>query len=107
MQITIIDDSQNRQCSAGCGIDWSSSEAVTLACQRIEERFGQEVELRYMDLARTTADPDASAWRESIKEKNLLLPLLLLNGQLRISGDFDIRQLIDVIEVEIEIGERT
>ncbi|MBA7696303.1 hypothetical protein ES703_104948 [subsurface metagenome] len=43
-------------------------------------------------------------WKEVIKNKGLLLPLLLLNGKLRISGQFDIRQLLDTIEVEIEIG---
>jgi hypothetical protein len=30
--------------------------------------------------------------------------LLVLNGHLRISGNFDIRQMLDVIETELEIG---
>ncbi len=48
---------------------------------------------------------DALEWKEIIKNKNLSLPLLLVNGQPRVSGEFDIRQLLDAIEVEIEIGD--
>jgi len=30
--------------------------------------------------------------------------MLLINGQVRISGQFDIRQLLDTVEVEKELG---
>ena len=33
----------------------------------------------------------------------LSLPLLLINGELRISGEFDIRMLLDAIDTKMEI----
>ncbi|MFC2056992.1 hypothetical protein ACFLTO_05460 [Chloroflexota bacterium] len=50
------------------------------------------------------ANHDTPEWSGVIKDRNLLLPLLLINGQLRISGRFDIRQLLDTIGIEIEMG---
>ena len=104
IKITIINDSCRQECEAECGIDWSSPEAVALASQRIKDRFGDGVQLAYLDLSKAVANHDALEWSEVIKDKDLLLPLLLSNGQLRISGRFDIRQLLDTIEVEIEMG---
>ena len=51
----------------------------------------------------TAANPDMLKWKDEIRNKNLLLPLLLVNGHLRISGPFDIRQLMDAIEFETEM----
>ncbi len=103
IQITIIDDSRQDKCDAECGLDWSSAEAVTLAKQSIKNRFGDKAQLEYIDLPEATANDDALEWHQAIKEKNLSLPLLLINGQSRISGLFDIRQLLDAIEAEMEI----
>ena len=104
IQITIVNDSRRVECEAECGIDWSSAEAVALATQRIKERFGDKIQLTYLDLSEAVASEDAQKWNEVIRDKNLSVPLLLVNGQIRISGNFDIRQLLDVIEVEIELG---
>jgi disulfide oxidoreductase YuzD len=103
IQITILNDSRQEECEAGCGVDWSSLEATTLAIQRIKDRFGEEIQLEYLDLAKAKADDDIFKWNEEILKRNLSLPLLLLNNQVRISGPFDIRQLLDTIEAEIEI----
>ena len=104
IQITIVDDSSQEKCEADCGVDWSSREAIALASQRIKDRFGDKIGLAYLDLAKATASHDTQQWNEVIKDKNLSLPLLLLNGQLRLSGQFDFRQLLDAIEAEMEIG---
>jgi len=106
IQITIIGDSSQGECDAGCGEYWSSPEALALAEQRIKDRFGDKIQLQYLDLPKAVPNHDALEWSEVIKNKNLLLPLLIINGQLRISGLFDICQLLDTIEVEIEIGEQ-
>ena len=103
IKITIIDDSNNPECIAECGVDWSSEEAIILARQRVEDRFGHSVELQYLDLAEATTSRDATGWHKLIKDRNLSLPLLLLNGHPRISGQFDIRQLIDAIDAEMEM----
>ncbi len=104
IQIVIVDDGKGELCDAKCGLDWSSVEAITLAGRQIKDRFGEEIKLEYLDLSQSAAHTLALELNEDIKNKNLLLPLLLINGQPRISGQFDIRQLLDVIEAEIEIG---
>lgn len=103
LQITIVDDSRGEKCDAECGLDWSSAEVIALANQRIKDRFGEKIELAYLDLANATANRYTLELSQGIKEKNRLLPLLTINGQPRISGQFDIRQLVDAIEAEMEI----
>ncbi len=105
IEITIIDDSSREECDAGCGEDWSSPETLTLARQRIKDRFDDKIQLQYLDLSKPAPNHDVLEWNEVIKQKNLPLPLLVVNGQPRISGLFDIRQLLDTIEVEIEAKE--
>jgi len=56
-----------------------------------------------LNMSKTAASQDLVKWRGIIKKRNLLLPLLIINGDLRISGPFDMRQLMDIIEVETEI----
>ena len=104
IKVTIINDSRQEECEVECGIDWSSPEAMALANQRVKERFGDKIQLVYLDMSKTGSSHDTLDWNELINNKNLSLPMLLINGQLRISGQFDIRQLLDVIEVETELG---
>ncbi len=105
IQIVIANDSQAPACDAECGINWSLAESIDLARQQIKERFGEDIKLDYIDLSRPTTHPQAAKLRQQIKDKSLLLPLLVINGQSRISGLFDIRQLLDMIEVELEMGD--
>jgi len=104
IQITIIDDSRQEKCNTSCGVDWMAPESLALASQRIKERFGDKIQLAYLNLSKVTASHEASKWSQTIKDKNLSLPLLLISGQSRISGQFDLRQLLDAIEVELEMG---
>ena len=102
MQITVIDDSKAEKCEAHCGIDWSSKEAITLINQRIKERFGGRVKLEYLDLSKPRTGR-ALELNQLVKDENRPLPLLVINGQPRISGQFDIRHLLDAIDAEMEI----
>ncbi len=102
MQITVIDDSKAEKCEAHCGIDWSSKEAITLINQRIKERFGGRVKLEYLDLSKPRTGR-ALELNQLVKGENRPLPLLVINGQPRISGQFDIRHLLDAIDAEMEI----
>ncbi len=104
VKITIVDDRHKERCIADCGADWSSPETTALANQRIKERFGDKIQLEYLDLSKPVTNKETSEWSQVIQDKNLSLPLLLINGQPRISGQFDIRQLLDAIEAEMEIG---
>ncbi len=104
IQITIIDDSSSEKCDARCGVDWSSRGAIARASRQIKTRFGSKAQLKYLDLSKATAN-QALEWNQVIQNKNLSLPLLVINGQPRISGQFDIRQLLDAIEADMEMGE--
>ncbi len=103
IQVTIVYDSKGERCDAHCGIDWSSVEAIALTNERIKERFGDRVNLEYVDLSKPGTDHHALELNQVVKNKNLPLPLLVINGQPRISGQFDIRLLLDAIDAEIEI----
>lgn len=104
VEINIIDDTSRRDCDINCGTDWSSPEAVILASQQIKSRFDKEVRLEYIDLSRTTLDDQAVQWHRTIRERGLSVPLLLINGHLRVAGQFDTRQIIDAVEAEMELG---
>lgn len=104
MEIDIVDDTSRKDCVVDCGTDWSSPEAIELANRQIINRFGIETRLEYTDLSRTTPNHQAGQWRQIIRERSLPVPLLLINGQLRIAGQFDIRQIIDAVEAEMELG---
>ncbi|MFC1984270.1 hypothetical protein ACFLVO_04605 [Chloroflexota bacterium] len=103
IHVTVVDDSKNEKCDAHCGVDWSSVEAVTLAGQRIKDRFGDNIQLEYLDLSKPIANRHALELVQGIKNRNLSLPLLLINGEPRISGQFDVRLLLDAINAEIEL----
>ncbi len=105
IEVTIVDDRRREDCQAECGTDWSSPEVLALASQRIQERFGDKIKLAYLDLSKAREDTSQGWSHELSEDKSLPLPRLSLNGQLRISGLFDLRQLLDTIEVEIELGE--
>ena len=102
IQIIIIDDSKGEKCDAHCGEDWSSAETIALAEKRIKERFGEGIQLEYLDLSKPRANRRTPELSQLIRDENQPLPLLLINGRPRISGQFDIRLLLDAIDAEIE-----
>ena len=103
IKVIIANDSTAAQCDAECGTDWSAAESIEMARRQIKDRFGGNIKLDYIDLSRPSSQPDVPALSREIKSKSLVLPLLLINGKPRISGLFDIRQLLDTIEVELEM----
>ena len=103
MRVYILGDSSLSRCEANCGTDWSSSEAVSLARKQVQERFGKEIELEYVDLSEAAGKEEIVRLTGEKTAEDIQLPLLVINGMTRISGQFDIRQLFDIIETEIEI----
>ena len=106
IKIIILDDSSRQECDACLDIDWSLPESIDLAGQRIRDRFNESMKVEYIDLSKGIRNHQASEWGQIIREKNLAVPLLLINGELRISGQFSIRQLLDAIETVMEMGVR-
>ena len=105
IQVTIVYNGKGKseECDAHCGIDWSSAETITLINERIKERFGDRVKLDYLDLSKPRTNHHVPELNLVTKNENLPLPLLVINGQSIISGQFDIRLLLDAIDAEIEI----
>lgn len=103
IKITIADDTKAERCDAECGMDWSSAEVFALGSRRIEERFGNRVQLEYIELSKSTTKRHVIELKQRISDGKLQLPLLVIDGQPRISGRFDIRLLLDTIEAELEV----
>ncbi len=85
INITIVDDSQRKECEAHCGEDWSSPETISLASRRIAERFDDKIEIEYLDLSKATASRQALELGQAVKNRNLSLPSLFINGEPRLS----------------------
>ena len=105
IEVTVVYDSSMKKCEAACGLDWSSVETFAVMKRRVTERFDATVTLELIDIA--SVNSRNNKLRERIKRESLLLPFLLIDNVLRISGEFDARQLLDVIEVETEIKWKT
>ena len=102
IEILIVDDRQARSCEVGCGMDWSSAETVALADQQIKARFGDRVQLKHLGLSEAVTGSLTLELQQGIRNGNFSLPLLIINGESRISGPFDIRMLLDAVEAVIE-----
>jgi hypothetical protein len=100
-RITIVDDaSRAERCAGNCGVDWSQSGVIGPARQRVSERFGDRAALEYIDLPAAVDSESVRKMRAAIQ--GLPFPVLLANGRPRIAGEFDMRQIIDVIEANLE-----
>ncbi len=99
IEAIIVNDSNSKKCDGYCGLDWSSAEIIQQANQRIKAKFGDRVQLKYLDLSK----PGTLELQPKVRNQELSLPLLLINGETRISGQFDLRMVLDAIEAEIEI----
>lgn len=103
IQVTIIDDARAEKCEGHCGLDFSSPQAVEELAELLKKLFGETVQFEYFNLAEPLTSCSYSEIVERIKTENLALPLLLINGNLRISGYFDIYLLQNVIQAELEM----
>lgn len=102
IKATIVYDTQRGGCEGKCGADWTATAVVSAVKESLTARFGDGVTLQLVDLA--APSQQAMILRQRVHREGLELPLLLLNEQLRISGEFDARQLMDMVETEGELG---
>ena len=103
IKVTVIDDSRAEKCEGRCGLDFSSPETFESTAALLGKLFAGQVQLEYLDLAEPSVSRLYADVMEAVRRKNLSLPLLLLDGKVRISGYFDISSLQRVIQTEIEI----
>lgn len=102
--IVILDDSRVEKCYAGCGVDWSKEEELERARENIKARFHADILLEYLDLAQPQINEKFSSVLKKARTAELLYPLLVINEDIRISGNFDFRMLVDMIAAAQELG---
>jgi DhnA family fructose-bisphosphate aldolase class Ia len=101
VKITIFDDtSRPSRCAEGCGTDWTKPESIEQARQQIVQKFGRLATLEYVDLVKSSRPGAVKKMKSTVK--GMPVPVLLANGRPRIAGEFDIRQILDVIEADLE-----
>jgi len=103
IRVTIIDDAKADKCEGHCGLDFSTPQAVEEITELLNKLYGDQVQLEFLDLTETSTSHSYPEIVERTRTENLTLPLLLINGSLRISGYFDIHLLQNVIQAEQEM----
>lgn len=104
IQVTVFDNSQGEKCEGRCGLDLSAPGALESITELLNKLYGGSVQLEYLDLAEPSISSAHPEIVERVRVESLSLPLLLINGKLRISGYFDIRLLQSAIQIETEMG---
>jgi disulfide oxidoreductase YuzD len=100
IKVTIFDDTGEAQC-AGCYQVARSLEEVTFAIAHLKGKYGKGVTVEYVDLA---DDPENSDVIESIRSRNLPLPVVAINGVPRLAGNVEYRAIVEAIEAQREVG---
>lgn len=103
IQLTILDDSQGEKCEAGCGLDFSLPDVFRSTAEVLSKLYGENVRLEFLDLVEPSVSKANPGIVERVRSGSLSLPILLINGRLRISGYFDIHLLQKALQAHIEI----
>lgn len=102
-KVTVIDDTEADKCEGHCGLEFSSPQVIGQTTEQLRNLFGEIVQLEYLDLGGPVADRLYPEMVQRVRAENLPLPLLLINGNLRVSGYFDIDLLKRVIQADLEM----
>ena len=102
-KVTIIDDAGADKCDGHCGLEFSSPQVIEEVTELLGNIYGETVQLEYLDLSGPLATRLYPEMVERVRIEGLPLPLLLVNGNLRVSGYFDIHLLKSVIQAELEM----
>jgi disulfide oxidoreductase YuzD len=100
IRVTIIDDSREERC-AQCGMDCSTTEALAFTREKLRERYGDTVELEYLDLAEPSVRQSHPEFVERVKAP---LPVVLIGGMATLAGNIEYRTLVEAIETVKEVG---
>ena len=103
IRVTILDDSCVKRCEGRCGLDLSTPGRIQSISDLLKKLYGENVCLDYHDLGDASVEDPFLTVPEEARPTASSLPLLLVNGKPRISGYFDLRQIQDVIQAEIEM----
>lgn len=100
--VSVLVDSAIPWCEGECTTDWLKAEHQALARQEIARRHSERVEVEFVDIRAPSASPRQASLISRVQREKLPFPVLLMNGHPRITGPFDMRMLLDIIEVETE-----
>lgn len=103
IRVTILDNSRVNKCEGRCGLDLSAPGRIQSLADLLKKLYGENVCLDYYDLGDSSVENSRLQVPEEARAATSNLPLLLVNGKPRISGYFDLRQIQDVIQAEIEM----
>jgi hypothetical protein len=99
VRLTVIGNSRAPACQADCGADWSQPKTLSQARLALRERFGDRVRIDYVDT-------EHSKNRLKLLPREEDYPLLTVDGSIRLSGRFDLRQVMNVAEAQLEMAVR-
>ena len=102
--ITILNDSRVKKCDAGCGVNWSKKEEIDIAREQIKRQLHDDFVLEYKDMANASVAKIFLPIIQKARKADIFYPVLIINGDIRISGDFDLRMLTDMIDAARELG---
>jgi hypothetical protein len=94
IHIEIVCNSRQPLCQTECGANWSHPDVRARAKIDLRQRFGNYIRLDYINMS-------GSANQYS---KETSYPLLIINGCIRLTGQFDMRQLMEIVETQLEVG---
>ncbi len=102
LEVSIIFGKEAGACDAGCGTDWSLPENIAAARNDVSSKFGPRVALSFCNLSFSSDCRVPEDLSRLIAAGSIMLPLLVIEGEARITGYFDLRMMRDVIEAEME-----
>ena len=103
IQALIVFDSTAKSCEAACGLNWADANNLNILKKRLTERLGDRIAVELLDIS--GENDRVNQIEIKIAREKLRLPLLLVDGKVRISGEFDIRQVLDAAEAAIEVSD--
>ncbi len=97
LTVWIVDDRREPACGTGCGgTDWSQPDNILMARDQLLARFKTPVDIRYFEF--NNAPPAVKA-----QLKDQVLPALIIDKHVRVSGQFDMRVLLEAVDTQLEI----
>ncbi len=99
VRVTIFDHSKEEHCFGYCGVAWSLEE-IAFVTEHLKRKYGDAVEVEYIDIAGSKAPPEII---DRIRTHNLPLPVVAINGILKLSGCVEYRGIMEAIEAQREV----
>lgn len=93
----------SKPCLESCGMNWLEKENQHLAEESLKHRFGEKAVVGFYNLAESATRQRFADIIHMAQEQSLCFPLLVVNGKVRISGFFDQRMLLDMLDAEEDL----